>query len=60
MGGWVAGAIKNKAISASNEVEVEVEAELGNNKQGLNLVKLSSSWAWTLLELSLAKFLVKF
>ena len=28
MGGWVAGAIKNKAISASNEVEVE--AELGN------------------------------
>ena len=24
------GAIKNKAISASKEVEVEVEAELGN------------------------------
>ena len=28
--GWVAGAIKNKAIPASNEVEVEVEAELGS------------------------------
>ena len=28
MGGWVAGLLKNKAISASNEVEVE--AELGN------------------------------
>ena len=26
---WVAGAIGNKAISASNLVEVEVEAELG-------------------------------
>ena len=26
----MAVAIKNKAISASNEVEVEVEAELGN------------------------------
>jgi len=33
---WVAGAIGNKAISASNlvEVEVEVEAELGNRKMG--------------------------
>ena len=32
MYGWVAGIIENKAISASNqvEVEVEVEAELGN------------------------------
>ena len=31
--GWVAGGIRNKAISASNEVEVEVEAEAehGNN-----------------------------
>ena len=31
--GWVAGEIGNKAISASNqvEVEVEVEAELGKN-----------------------------
>ena len=31
---WVAGAIGNKAISASNlvEVEVEVEAELGNTR----------------------------
>ena len=26
----VAGEIRNKAISASNKVEVEVEAELGN------------------------------
>ena len=33
VGGWVAGSIETKAISASNkiEVEVEVEAELGNN-----------------------------
>ena len=31
MGGWVAGSIETKAISASNKVEVEVEAELGNN-----------------------------
>ena len=30
------------------------------NKLGLNWAKLSSSWYWTLLELSLAKFLVKF
>ena len=30
MVGWVAGEIRNKAISAFNEVEVEVEAELGN------------------------------
>ena len=31
---WVAGEIGNKAISASNlvEVEVEVEAELGNTR----------------------------
>ena len=35
MGGWVAGSIKNKAISASNEVEVEVEAELGNKDASL-------------------------
>ena len=28
--GWVAGLLENKAISASNLVEVEVEAELGN------------------------------
>ena len=31
MGGWLAGATENKAISASNQVEVEVEAELGKN-----------------------------
>ena len=37
MGGWVAGSIKNKAISASKEVEVEVEAELGNNMPKLEL-----------------------
>ena len=30
LGGWMAGLLKNKAISASNKVEVEVEAELGN------------------------------
>ena len=30
------------------------------NKLGLNWAKLSSSWYWTLLELSLAKFLGKF
>ena len=30
------------------------------NKLGLNWAKLSSSWYWTLPELSLAKFLVKF
>ena len=30
VGVGVAGSVKNKAISASNEVEVEVEAELGN------------------------------
>ena len=29
-GGLVAEVIENKAISASNKVEVEVEAELGN------------------------------
>ena len=29
--GWVAGSIGNKAISAFNYVEVEVEAELGNS-----------------------------
>ena len=31
MGGWLGGLMKNKAISAFNlaEVEVEVEAELG-------------------------------
>ena len=28
-GGWVAGLLKNKAISASNYVEGEVEAVLG-------------------------------
>ena len=27
---YLVGEIRNKAISASNEVEVEVEAELGN------------------------------
>ena len=37
---WVAGEIGNKAISASNlvEVEVEVEAELGKRK---HLMKMS-------------------
>ena len=30
--GWVVGLIGIKAISASNQVEVEVEAELGNNE----------------------------
>ena len=30
----MAGAIENKAISASNKVEVEVEAELGKNRLG--------------------------
>ena len=33
MGGWLggwSGRVENKAISAFNEVEVEVEAELGN------------------------------
>ena len=30
MGGWLAGEIENKAISAFSKVEVEVEAELGN------------------------------
>ena len=29
-GGWVGGEMEIKAISASNQVEVEVEAELGN------------------------------
>ena len=31
VGGWC-GRIKNKAISAINKVEIEVEAELGNMK----------------------------
>ena len=39
VGGWVAGSIKNKAISASNKVEVE--AELGNMKKNLNKLGLS-------------------
>ena len=30
-GGWLAGEADNKAISAFNWVEVEVEAELGKN-----------------------------
>ena len=30
-GGWAAGSSGNKTNSASNWVEVEVEAELGNN-----------------------------
>ena len=34
----MAGEIRNKAISASNEVEVEVEAELGNIKIYLSMV----------------------
>ena len=29
MGGWVAGLLENKAISASSKVEVEVEVEFG-------------------------------
>ena len=33
----MAGAIKNKAISASNKVEVEVEAELGNKNKLMSL-----------------------
>ena len=28
--GWVVGEVKSKAISAFNQVEVEVEAEFGN------------------------------
>ena len=34
-GGWVAGSSGNKAISAFNYVEVEVDAELGNNSVGM-------------------------
>ena len=30
MGGWAGGEMEIKAISASDSVEVEVEAELGN------------------------------
>ena len=35
-GGWVGGwcgRVENKAISAFNKVEVEVEAELGKNQE---------------------------
>ena len=45
---WVAGEIGNKAISASNlvEVEVEVEAELGNKTatQNSKCVEINSNF----------------
>ena len=41
LGGWVAGSAGNKAISAFNWVEVEVEAELGK--------KLDLAVLWTLM-----------
>ena len=54
MGGWVAGSIKNKAISASNEVEVEVEAELGNN---LFFLEISSRFIfWIVTDRSLKHY----
>ena len=34
---WVSGEIRNKAISASNEVEVEDEAEFGNKSMGFDI-----------------------
>ena len=37
-GGWVGGEMEIKAISASNQVEVEVEAELGKIKQTRHLL----------------------
>ena len=54
VGGWVAGSIKNKAISASNEVEVEVEAELGNN---LFFLEISSRFIfWIVTDRSLKHY----
>ena len=39
MGGWVAGDVKNIAISSFNLVEVEVEDELGNWQNGMKNMK---------------------
>ena len=41
--GWVDGSIKNKAISASNSVEVEVEVEHG--KISLTNMDINSGWS---------------